>query len=103
MTTNKTSSAGNGDQCKQGPGVFAPVIDRNKCEGKAECAAVCPYHVFTLGVLPKAERSELSFIGKLKGFGHGWKQAFTPGTADCHACGLCVAACPEKAIELRKV
>jgi 4Fe-4S ferredoxin len=103
MATDKTSNADNGDQCKQDPGVFAPVIDRNKCEGKAECVAVCPYHVFSLGVLPKAARSGLSLIGKLKGFGHGWKQAFTPGAADCRACGLCVAACPEKAIELRRV
>jgi 4Fe-4S ferredoxin len=100
--TTKTSNAADGGQCKQGPGVFVPVIDRNKCEGKAECVAVCPYRVFALGALPKAERSGLSFMGKLKGFGHGWKQAFTPGAGDCHACGLCVAACPEKAIELRR-
>lgn len=100
---SERTTSGDPDDCKQGAGIFAPVIDRNKCEGKAECVTVCPYGVFSIGVLPSAERSELSLIGKLKGFGHGWKQAFTPNAKDCHACGLCVAACPEKAIELRRI
>jgi 4Fe-4S ferredoxin len=87
--------------CKQAPGAFAPVIDRNRCEGKGDCA-VCPRNVFVLGVLPASERDGLSFIGKMKGFAHGWKQAFMPNVGACEACALCVAACPEDAIRLQR-
>lgn len=90
------------DVCKQEPGVFIPVINRNKCEGKKDCVAVCPYDVFKIDTLPKSERSALSFIGKLKGFGHGWQQAFAVKGEACRACGLCVERCPEKAITLRR-
>ena len=41
--------------------------------------------------------------GKLKGFVHGWRQAFTPIAEACEACGLCINVCPEKAITLRRV
>ena len=88
--------------CKQEPGVFAPVIDRNKCEGKADCVAVCPKSVFAIDLLPKAERAELSLKGKIKGFAHGWKQAFMPNLGACEACGLCISACPENAISLQR-
>jgi 4Fe-4S ferredoxin len=88
--------------CKQAPGAFAPVIDRNRCEGKGDCAAVCPKNVFVLGILPAAERGSLSIVGKLKGFAHGWKQAFMPNVGACEACALCVAACPEDAITLKR-
>jgi len=89
-------------ECKQSPGTFQPVIDRNRCEGKGDCVRVCPYGVFTVSVLPKEERAFLSLKGKIKGFAHGWKQAFTPNANACHACGLCVEACPEKAITLQR-
>ena len=89
--------------CKQAPGVFAPVIDRNRCEGKADCVAVCPKSVFVIGVLNSSDRRSLSLKGKIKGFAHGWKQAFTPGISGCEACGLCVKACPEKAISLTRI
>lgn len=91
------------DACKQPPGVFSPVIDRNRCEGKGDCVEVCPKSVFTLGVLPVPERKNLSWIGKVKGFAHGWKQVFIPDIDVCEACGHCVAACPEKAITLARV
>jgi ferredoxin len=39
-------------------------------------------------------------MGRLKGFGHGWKQAFTPSAAACEGCAKCVEACPESAIRL---
>lgn len=88
--------------CGQQPGVFLPVIDRNRCEGNAQCVAVCPYHVFVIDVLAKEQRAGLTMRGKVKGFAHGWRQAFTPNADACHACGLCVSACPEKAITLAR-
>jgi NAD-dependent dihydropyrimidine dehydrogenase PreA subunit len=88
--------------CKQAPGTFVPVIDRNRCEGKADCVTVCPNDVFEIAVLPKFERHGLSLKGKVKGFAHGWKQALLPNAGACEACGLCVSACPEKAIRLAR-
>jgi len=32
--------------CKHAAGALRPVIDPNRCEGKAACAAECPYEVF---------------------------------------------------------
>ncbi len=29
-------------ECRQDPGVFTPIIDRNRCEGKADCAPASP-------------------------------------------------------------
>jgi ferredoxin len=89
-----------GRDCRQPPGLLRPVIDRNRCEGKGECIAVCPFNVFSLGKLPVAERQGLSLFGKLRGMAHGWEQAFTPNAGACEACGHCVSACPEKAITL---
>lgn len=88
--------------CRQAPSAFTPVIDRNRCEGKGDCVDVCPESVFILDVLPQSERATLSWMGKVKGFAHGWKQAFMPNAEACRACGLCVAACPERAITLAR-
>jgi ferredoxin len=44
--------------------------------------------------------SSLSFVGKLKSRAHGRLTAYTPQADLCQACGLCVVACPEKAITL---
>lgn len=90
------------NNCKQEAGIVEPVIDRNRCEGKADCVAVCPVGVFAVETLPKAEREQLSFRGKVKGFFHGWQQAILVNPDACEACGLCVQSCPEKAITLLK-
>lgn len=89
--------------CKQLPGAYVPVIDRNRCEGKSDCVSVCPMNVFVVGVLPQAQRQGLTLKGKLKGYVHGWKQALTPNASACETCGLCIKACPEHAITLRKL
>ena len=39
-------------------------------------------------------------VGKVKAWAHGNRQAYVVRPFDCHACGLCVAACPEEAIRL---
>ena len=88
--------------CRHDAGKFTPVIDRNRCEGKEACVAVCPYHVFTMGTLPSAERRGLTLLGKVKGVVHRWHQSFATNAEACHACGLCVTACPEKAIALAR-
>lgn len=91
------------EECKQEAGAFKPVVDRNRCEGKKDCVAVCPYDVFTIATVPKELRKGLGLRGKLKGFAHGWQQSFATNADACHACGLCVSACPEKAITLTRV
>jgi NAD-dependent dihydropyrimidine dehydrogenase PreA subunit len=88
------------DACKE-PGRLVPLIDRSSCEGKEDCVAVCPYHVFTVRKLTAAERASLGLLTRFKVFVHGGKQAFVARPDDCHACGLCVTACPEQAIQLR--
>jgi NAD-dependent dihydropyrimidine dehydrogenase PreA subunit len=87
-------------ECKE-PGRLVPVIDTSRCEAKADCVEVCPYHVFTVRKLTDRERGALGLRTRLKVFVHGGKQAFVTKPDDCHACGLCVTACPEKAIKLR--
>lgn len=89
------------DDCKE-PGLLAPVIDRNRCEGKADCVRVCPYHVFELRRLDAEQRRALSLRGRIKSFFHGNQQAFAAKADACHACGLCVQACPEHAITLAR-
>ena len=89
-------------ECKQEPGVFIPVIDRNKCEGKADCVPACPYSIFKVTTLPTDLRTGLTFIGTLKGTAHGWQQALLVHPEQCRACGLCVQACPEHAITLSR-
>ncbi len=88
-------------ECKE-PGVLAPVIDRNRCEGKESCVRVCPYDVFVMGKLDATQRAGLSFIGRINGWVHGYTQALVAHADACHSCGLCVAACPEKAITLAR-
>ena len=90
-------------ECKQDAGVFAPVIDRTRCEGKEDCVQVCPYDVFEMRKLSAEDKSALSLVPRVKAMLHGNWQAFAIRASDCHACGLCVSVCPEHAIKLRRV
>lgn len=96
VTAASSAAAG----CRLAPGVLRPRIDRNRCEGKGDCVDICPHGVFQLGVLPREARGDLSLVGRMKGWAHGWQQVFTPGADACQACGLCVRVCPERAITL---
>jgi NAD-dependent dihydropyrimidine dehydrogenase PreA subunit len=87
-------------ECKGEPGRVAPVVDRNRCEGKEDCVRVCPYGVFEIQVLGREERASLSLLGRLKAWAHGNRQAFVVRGAECHACQLCIEACPEDALKL---
>ncbi len=89
-------------ECRSPPGDFAPVVDRAKCEGKAECVSVCPVHVFEVRRIDGADFAKLGVLAKLKSIAHGRKTAYTPLAARCEACGKCVEACPEKAIKLAR-
>jgi NAD-dependent dihydropyrimidine dehydrogenase PreA subunit len=91
------------NDCRGEPGKVAPVVDRNRCEGKEDCVRACPYDVFEIRVLDAADRTSLSFVGRLKAWAHGNRQAFVVRPDDCHACQRCIDACPENALRLAPV
>jgi 4Fe-4S ferredoxin len=89
-----------GEHCKAPPGRTVPVVDHGRCEGKRDCVDVCPWDVFEVGQIASADHDALGFLQRLKVRVHGMQTAYTPHADACHACGLCVVACPEKAIRL---
>lgn len=90
------------EACKAEAGDLAPVIDLARCEGKADCLRVCPYDVFEVRTATAAERKSLHPLAQLKSMIHKHQKAFVVRADQCHACGLCVTACPETAIRLLK-
>jgi len=90
------------DPRRKQPGDWIPAIDRQRCEGKEDCVAICPYDVFAMRKLDDTEKNALPFLARWKARLHGNWQAFALRPEACHACGLCVTACPEHAIKLVK-
>jgi len=86
--------------CKDDANGRIPLVDRNRCEGKEDCVVACPFDVFLVRVLTADERTGVSLRGRLNLLAHRGRQAVVVAPDDCHACGLCVAACPERAIRL---
>ncbi|MCI0573842.1 MAG: 4Fe-4S binding protein [Myxococcaceae bacterium] len=92
-----------GEDCKAPQGSFAPQVDRARCEGKGDCVQVCPYDVFEVRTMDDADFDALSFFARLKSRAHGRQTAYTPNADACRACGMCVVACPERALTLMPV
>jgi NAD-dependent dihydropyrimidine dehydrogenase PreA subunit len=90
----------NRQNCQTEPGKFRPIVNHAACEGKAACRAVCPYNVFEIRRIESDHFRALPILAKAKIAVHGFKTAYTPRADACRACGLCVTACPEQAIEL---
>ena len=86
--------------CKQPAGVIAPIVDLRRCEGKGDCVRVCPENVFRIDRIADADYQALGMLHKLKQRVHGMQVAYTPNAEACRSCGLCVSACPERAITL---
>lgn len=78
-----------------------PVVNFNNCGGKEDCVEVCPYDVFEMRPISDEDKSTLNLKGKIKTFFFKQK-AYVINPDQCHACGLCVQACPEKAIKLTR-
>ncbi|HEV3430675.1 MAG TPA: 4Fe-4S dicluster domain-containing protein [Paraburkholderia sp.] len=89
-------------ECKQEPGVIVPVVDLKRCEGKGDCLDVCPESVFEIRRIDEADYRALDWGHRLKLRVHGMKVAYTPNAQACRSCGLCVTACPERAIKLAR-
>ena len=90
------------ETCKQPAGTVRPVVDFTRCEAKGPCAEVCPYDVFEIRTIDRADYAKLGLMAKLKNRVHGGRVSYTPRADQCRACGLCVKACPEHAIRLVK-
>lgn len=89
-----------GVDCNAPSGTFVPVVDHARCEAKGDCVQVCPYDIFYVTRIDDADYRTLPWIGKLRVRIHRMQTAYTPRGDRCRACGLCIVACPQRAIDL---
>lgn len=94
-------SKANNDDYQDRTGKLYPVVNFNNCGGKKDCVIVCPYNVFEMRPIAPEDAAQLNLKGKLKAFFFKEK-AYVIDPNLCHACGICVRACPEKAIKLSR-
>jgi NAD-dependent dihydropyrimidine dehydrogenase PreA subunit len=85
--------------CDETGGKLMPLINMSKCGGKEDCIPACPYDVLVMRPITPEDRLTLNFKGKIKTFFKPNK-AYVTDPSLCHACGICVQICPEKAIKL---
>ncbi|MCU0429960.1 MAG: 4Fe-4S dicluster domain-containing protein [Cytophagaceae bacterium] len=85
--------------CDPEGGKLVPRINMNNCGGKEDCIPACPYDVLEMRTISNEDRTSLNVKGKLKTFFNSQK-AYVVAPDLCHACGICVQVCPEKAIKL---
>jgi 4Fe-4S ferredoxin len=76
-----------------------PIVNLSKCESRGPCIEACPYDVFEMKPISTKQFFTLNAIGKIKTIVHGKNKAFAVNADKCSGCGLCVSACPEKAIK----
>lgn len=61
---------------------------------------VCPNDVLEIRRIDDADFADLRPLAKLRVVAHRRQTAYAINANECRACGLCVVACPEKAITL---
>lgn len=91
----------NNSNCDETSGKLMPIINLSNCGQKEDCIPACPYDVLEMRAIAVEDRLMLNFKGKIKTFFKPNK-AYVTDPNLCHACGLCVQVCPEKAIKLIK-
>ena len=100
--TQRNADRHSAQECPQPAGRYTPVINRNRCEGKEDCAVVCPCNVFEMQALSETDKRAMPFFSRFRARVHGNRQAYAVRSEDCQACGLCISACPESAITLKQ-
>ena len=89
------------NHCDEAGGKLMPIVNFNSCAAKRDCVEVCPFDVFEMRPITKEDKAQLNLKGKIKTFFFSNK-AYIKNPEACHACGLCIPACPESAIKLTK-
>lgn len=82
-----------------------PVIDYNKCTGKAVCVEVCPEGIFEIRNLDQiqfCEETKASGICPEPRYATKDKRSYPVNIDKCTECGICIEKCPEQAIRLIK-
>ncbi len=88
-----TTVARKGTCTEEAPSVL-PVVDHGRCEAKHDCVDVCPFDVFEVRAIDPDDYRALSLLGRVRSIAHGRQSAYAVRFDACHACGLCVKACP---------
>ena len=89
-----------GERCNAPTATWVPVVNHGRCEGKKDCVVVCPNDVFEVRRIDAGDFLRLNPFERIKVVAHRGQTAYTPNADQCAACGLCVVACPERAITI---